>query len=205
MKIELWEDFLARQQQKNELIEWQRQEFFRKFKGIAIAIAIYDEPRPNIHKLDTTEKILTWLEDQEMPYAEIETEKELWQALENSHNDILGIKSLKDFEKREQDAIRQELEAQASAIASKYGCNVNSLQFLDACEAELEHFSNYREGMREDGLCLGWGVTVEQWYQESNASHQDSDAIARIIQWVKENLPLLYGQWQYNCSNSEIN
>ncbi len=206
--MERWEVFSARiesmQQQKID------DEIYvaTTFDGLGVAISFLDydcndNEKPNIVQLVNSHEIVNFLRENEIGCHGINTKKQLFKALQDCHDDILSVEDLQQYRKRQQDAKRQELEEQASAIAQKYNCSVNSLEFLDACQQELERFRNYRESMQGDGFCIGWGVTQEQWYEEFTDSLGDSGKIQKIIDWVTINMPLLYGQWQYQLHDFE--
>jgi hypothetical protein len=89
---------------------------------------------------------------------------------------------------------RRRLEAIASGIARRHGVEVSSLAFIAACEEELRRFSDYRAGLREDGLCIGFGVTAEQWQDEFNASGGDSATVSDVLDWLRSECPLLFAK-----------
>ncbi|QLE46445.1 hypothetical protein FD723_40245 (plasmid) [Nostoc sp. C052] len=199
--IETWSDFLTRRKSAIDA-------FAEKFGHLQFAIAYIpyeddrsystDEPKfPKARELTNAEEIIDCLKERNLNWQTLETEEQLIAALQDSHNDVWFVEPLAAYQKRKQEHIRQTLEAEAAEIAIKYGCLVNSLDFLDACQAEMERFQDYRAGMQEDGLCIGYGVSREQWYEEFSESRGDSDRIQKIIDWIATNLPLLYGQWQY--------
>lgn len=110
------------------------------------------------------------------------------------------VETKKTYDNRRRNERRQRLEDEAADICRRYDCKPNTLEFLHALDMELERFKTYREGMREDGLCIGYGVTVEQWYDEFNASRGDSEHIYEIMEWVEEFCPLL---WMEYCASKE--
>jgi hypothetical protein len=50
--------------------------------------------------------------------------------------------------------------------------------------------------MKEDGLCIGWGVSYEQWSDEYNASIGDSERVHEILEWLASECPLLWAKYQ---------
>lgn len=199
--IETWTEFLARRKSAIDA-------FTQKFGYLQFAIAYIpyeddraystDEPKfPKARVLTNAEEIIDCLKEENLNWQAIETEEQLLAALKDSHDDVWFVEPLAVYQKRKQEHVRQTLETEAAQIASKYGCLVNSLAFLDACQAEMNRFSDYRGGMQGDGLAIGYGVTIDQWYEEFNQSRADSEHIQKIVDWVATNLPLLYGQWQY--------
>jgi len=109
---------------------------------------------------------------------------------------LISLLPVEQDETKQVEAERQHLESAAREIAHRHGVQVNSLAFIEACERELDGFSDYREGMREDGLCIGFGVTPDQWYEEHNASQGDSSHVHEILGWLAEHCPLLWAQHQ---------
>ena len=91
---------------------------------------------------------------------------------------------------------RLELEGWLSRFLMQYQINPKDVgATLDALDAELERLQSYREGMREDGLCIGYGVNSEQWHEEHSASTGDSDKVHQVIDWLAANAPLAYAKW----------
>jgi hypothetical protein len=91
---------------------------------------------------------------------------------------------------------RRKLEGEASRLAARYKVAPGSMEFIAACEAEIDRFRDYRAGMREDGLCIGYGVTHEQWSDEFNASAGDTEAVYEILDWLASECPLLWAKYQ---------
>ncbi|MGH8528632.1 MAG: hypothetical protein ACRETN_02145 [Nevskiales bacterium] len=107
-----------------------------------------------------------------------------------------SVETESDFAARKSEERRRKLERAASDLARRYDVEPGSMAFIEACEAELERFSDYRRGMREDGLCIGYGVTYEQWSDEFNSSAGDSDAVYSILDWLADECPLLWAKYQ---------
>jgi len=105
------------------------------------------------------------------------------------------VETLEQFEARRLAERRRKLEAAASEIAIRYKCEVSSLEFIAACYLELERFKDYRVGLREDGLCIGYGVTYEQWSDEFNASQGDTNDVHDILDWLRTACPLLWASY----------
>jgi len=93
----------------------------------------------------------------------------------------------------EQSAVMKSIIARAKADG---GTGQFDLDFLNACAAEVDRYQSYREGMREDGPCMGYGVTHEQWSDEFVASQGDTATVHEIMDWVAEACPLLFMQWR---------
>ena len=108
---------------------------------------------------------------------------------------LVEVMPTAEYEKQEASKQRSKLEKTASSLAQRHGIEVNSLEFLDLLDRLIDQSRSYREGMKEDGLCIGWGVTPEQWYDEYNASSGDECRIDELRNWMLENLPLLCAQY----------
>lgn len=63
--------------------------------------------------------------------------------------------------------------------------------FIQACYQELDRLRQLRQGLREDGLCVGWGVEVADWHEENNAFSEEMAQIHEILGWLEEECPLL--------------
>jgi hypothetical protein len=50
--------------------------------------------------------------------------------------------------------------------------------------------------MREDGLCVGYGVAYEQWRDEFNCSVGDSEHVHEILEWLATERPMLWAKFQ---------
>jgi hypothetical protein len=70
----------------------------------------------------------------------------------------------------------------------------------EQAEKNRKRHQSYREEMREDGLCIGMGVTAEQWYDEYNADAiqqtDEAEEVEEVLAWVRSNCPLLWCQWE---------
>lgn len=99
-----------------------------------------------------------------------------------------------EAERRGKERERRRLEKLAADIARRHGVEVSSVEFIRACESELRRFRDYRTGLREDGLCIGYGVTHEQWSEEFSASVGDSATVADVLAWLRSECPLLCAQ-----------
>lgn len=134
---------------------------------------------------------------------EFQTEQEVRRAMLDISDFSIQCLPTEEWEKLESIRKAQELESAARKIAAQYGVDISNVPaFLDACQRELERFDSYREGMKEDGLCIGYGVSPETWYEEYDESRSDSENVHKIINWIRENMPLQYAKWQYDKENS---
>jgi len=107
-------------------------------------------------------------------------------------------------EARQQAEKRQKLEGIAKEVAARHGVTVDSLEFIAAVESDIENIRQDAEdrqyGMREDGLCIGWGATPEQWQDEYNAvaTHASSQTgtLSDVLEWLATECPLLWAKYQ---------
>lgn len=99
-------------------------------------------------------------------------------------------------DRRAKERERRRLERLAGEIARRHNCSVDSVEFIRACKSELRGFREYREGLREDGLCIGFGVSPDQWFEEFNASQGDSATVSEVLAWLAAECPLLWARAQ---------
>ena len=100
------------------------------------------------------------------------------------------------WKERRDDERRQALEGLARRIAKRHEVKPYTLEFIQKIEVEMDILRDYRTGMREDGLCMGYGVSQEQWFDEFNASQSDSETLCKLLEYVEEKAPLLWMQYQ---------
>lgn len=148
---------------------------------------------------DLTECRYTKKADRLAEIAEFGSLDDLQNSLFDSYSNAVGfhpvaLETQEAAENRKRAEERARLEIAAREIAGRYNVAVGSLDFIRACFDELARFSSYREGMREDGLCIGWGVTSEQWFDEFNASQSDSANVRDVLDWLEQECPLLVAQ-----------
>lgn len=128
--------------------------------------------------------------------------KSLKQAIREDYYDysdsVRCISLLTDSEQEQADKLaeRRRLESAARELADRYGVSVDTLDFIRACDRELDRFEDYRYGMREDGLCIGYGVTAAQWQDEFNASQSDTVHVREILDWLRGHCPMLWAEYQ---------
>lgn len=125
-----------------------------------------------------------------------ETLKELEHLVMDYWDETVAVLDEAAYQDRRETEISQRVEAYANALAARFKFKLNSVEFLDAVESELDRLASYREGMREDGLCIGYGVTPEQWQDEYNASQGDSHNVREVLEWVERHCPLTYLKWR---------
>ena len=129
--------------------------------------------------------------------AALPAENEVMELLLELRGDIIvNVESIADFQKRAQEKERQVLESLAASMARTHNVAVNSVEFLELLDNEIERLESYRDGMREDGLCIGNGVSYLDWLEEHNASVSDTMKIRELRSWMKENLPLLCARYE---------
>jgi hypothetical protein len=119
-----------------------------------------------------------------------------YEMYEEGEAHLIALETQKEADDRRADEERKRLEKAARELAERHNVAVGSMDFIRACEDELARFSNYREGMREDGLCMGYGVTADQWYEEFNSSVGDSSAVYDILDWLERECPLLMAKYR---------
>jgi hypothetical protein len=101
-----------------------------------------------------------------------------------------------ELEKKKAQEERKRLEPLAQQLAAEHGLRVDSFEFIRYLEAKIERERDYREGMREDGLCIGYGVTPDQWLGESNYSQSQEATYHDLLDFLSSYCPLLMAQYR---------
>jgi hypothetical protein len=114
------------------------------------------------------------------------------------------------MEQAQADEQRRRLENDAQSFAHMFGVRVDSIEFIQrlnnyvvGVQQQEEH---YRMGIREDGLCIEAGITVQQWHNEQNASVARQVATFEeaetILGWLQTQCPLLWTAYQKKCKQT---
>ena len=100
---------------------------------------------------------------------------------------------------------RQLMESKCSILMKKFGIEqVDSMEFFEkleeAAESEEAIWSEKLEGMNEDGLCIGMGVTVDQWYEERNylsgRRGESNVAWGQLRDYLSEKFPIVAAEYR---------
>jgi hypothetical protein len=126
----------------------------------------------------------------------LKTLNDVCEAIYDIHDTCVACETQEAYHTRRADERRRKLEDTAKRLAARFNVRVDSMEFIAACHSELERFSDYRQGMREDGLCIGYGVTYEQWSDERNASYSDTEEIHELLDWLASECPLLWAKYE---------
>lgn len=119
---------------------------------------------------------------------------------------ILFIGSIDEYQEFRLEEERQRLEAKAARLAGSIGVRIDSFDFIRTLQQKIAAQRLYREGMREDGLCIGFGVTAEQWYEEFNYSANIEDDYEEILDFLHSYCPLLMARHQESMlRNKNVN
>lgn len=113
--------------------------------------------------------------------------------------DATAVLTRPEWQERRVEAQRRDLEEEAQAIARKHGVKFGTFDFLDALEREEQEAVSFRESLREDGLCIGYGVSYAQWQQEDEWAQDQRSAASRIRDFLCEHCPLLMARWEERC------
>jgi hypothetical protein len=108
------------------------------------------------------------------------------------------------YDKRVKEEERRRLEKAAAKIAADNDVRVDSIGFIKACYRIIDRQQFYREGMAEDRLCIGYGVTADQYFDELNESRSDTNHVREILDWLSENCPLLWAQYQESVKDGSF-
>ena len=128
-------------------------------------------------------------------------------AVANEYNDWghFTLETEKQNRNRRSEHQLKALEPLAREIASKYGVQVGTNDFVTALHKELARQevgeSSRREGLREDGLCIGYGATFEQWQDEINSPTYAVSEARAVMEWLREFHPLLCLTWDAQHPN----
>jgi hypothetical protein len=107
------------------------------------------------------------------------------------------VETVEEQSKRLADDKRRKLESAARNIALEAGVDrLDSFEFIEAVERRIESERDLRYGMREDGLCIGWGVTYEQWSDDYNYSSGVESSYYDILDWLSTYCPMLWAAYQ---------
>ena len=118
---------------------------------------------------------------------------------EKAHQKVLHTKELK-----KEAAHRRSMEQLVKEIMKKYHVDTfDSLETIAAIyfeeELQSEAWQDKLEGLKEDGLCIGWGVTIDQWCEERNFMRGRKEAIhattGELIDYLEKEFPLLVAKF----------
>lgn len=104
---------------------------------------------------------------------------------------VQGILRVEDYEKYRSEKERRELEGMASKIAYDHNLNPLSDEFLDLLYLKIEGVKAEKYAMKEDGLCAGFGITVDQYFADQNYLSDRANDYERIIGWIARECPLM--------------
>lgn len=111
------------------------------------------------------------------------------------------------YQKKQEEEERQEKFAKMNQwtkeFCAKHDVSMYSTEFLEALQEHLDErrgeWDRRIEGAREDGLCIGMGVTVDQWYDHMDGLQIGRDRVLDFSEdvWAfcEEQLPLLVAQY----------
>lgn len=119
-----------------------------------------------------------------------------------------------EYNKKQQDERRRELEQSAKDIAYKHGVKVDSLEFLKAVQKELrevqysqEEWNNPEVRMEEWAACRYAGVGADVYFDDLNFENgryeSRIDHLHGIMEWVSENCPLLWAKFENDRLNEK--
>ena len=114
-----------------------------------------------------------WHKDTCKP-GDFASEKEyLAWIVEQEYEECWGFITNTEYEKKMEDKKRHEMEAMCAIIMKRENITqVDSEEFFnkveELCESEDAGYKSELDGMKEDGLCGGFGMTVEQYFDDRN-------------------------------------
>lgn len=117
------------------------------------------------------------------------------------------IGTVEDYEKRQQEERRAELETAAAVFAQSHNVRSGSMEFIAAVEAEIERvrdqqeeWNNPERRMEEWAACQHTGGGSEVYFDDLNfengryASRRES--LFGIMEWLEQNCPLLMAKYR---------
>lgn len=87
---------------------------------------------------------------------------------------------------------KQKIEQFATVLASEWNLAINTAEFYLKCAALVDSYREEKAGMREDGLCAGFGITPEQYFDDQNYLEDKAGAVAEVMRWFETACPLTY-------------
>lgn len=112
------------------------------------------------------------------------------------HSNVAFVETVKEQAERVMSEKRRGLESTAMQIAMTRGLRIDSFEFIEAVESLIDGERRHRDGMREDGLCIGMGVSAEQWIDDLNYSQEQGASYGEIHDFLNSYCPLLMAQYR---------
>lgn len=123
----------------------------------------------------------------------------------NGDTFLVGIYTFKEYEKKEQEARRIELEGIASQFAQKCKHPVGSMEFLEALNEAINHaeqdYENYNNPERQMEEWMDHRAAGSSSYFHENVNYTRSklydevNTLQDVWNWLEKNCPLLMCQW----------
>lgn len=143
--------------------------------------------------------------DDTRDWSKVTSFKDLKAVIRDYYDDadlrVEGIFTKPELEAHEKKKERVRLETAARKIADANNVAPGSMEFIKLCYRILNRQESYREGLREDGLCIGYGVTIDQWCDEVNASRSDTQDVRDILDWLSQHCPMLWAEYEESRKN----
>jgi hypothetical protein len=118
------------------------------------------------------------------------------EVLECGDVHCISVLTVEEHQKKEDTKRRKKLDQELSQLCDRKNLEIGSFEMFDAIAEEIDRTHRYREGMREDGLCIGYGVTSEQWFEEYNASQSDTHHWRELLDRLSRTCPVTYMEWK---------
>ena len=128
---------------------------------------------------------------------------EVVDALSEMSEDVIAVYTAEEARQEAIEKERRELESYVSGVCRRRGVNASdTLAVLDALQAEADGAAARSYGLMEDGLCatsygFGGGVAAqEEWFDMRNECACDESKAYRAMDFLAEQTPLAYAQWE---------
>lgn len=134
--------------------------------------------------------------------VKLETPSDVWSLYcEDIEQGMLM--TLDRYKQYKEEKDRRKNEAFASKLCKESGLKAGTLEFIDYLYSKIEGYDREKYGMKEDGLCCGWGITAEQWYDDYNYLGSKQSEIHDLLSYYEEHLPLLMARYWETKNNDK--
>lgn len=141
----------------------------------------------------------SWHQDTSLPgdFAS-ELEYYAW-VIEQEYDECWGFLTNTEYEKKMAEKKRHEMESMCQQIMRTHKiAQVDSEEFFlkleELCETQQGRFDSEIEGMNEDGLCGGFGMTADQFIEDRNyvrmQKHNNAERWEELREYLNEKFPI---------------
>lgn len=127
-------------------------------------------------------------------------------VVDGSYCFLAHLETLEQYQERQREEKRKELESFAGSFAHKHGITTNSLEFIQKIHDELQRnewdHENWNSGERrmEEFAAHRYSGTVHSYFDDlnyvNNQIHGEADTLQGVLDWISESCPLLWAKWE---------